>query len=60
LIALLGVGVGFFSAESVQPLMAVPALTALALFSYRPGEVYGFLAVDGALFVGALIALVLS
>ena len=60
LIALVGVGVGFFAAESVQPLAAVPGLTALALFSYRPGEAYGFLAVDGALFAGALIALALS
>ncbi len=58
-IALLGVGVGVFATESVQPLTAVPALTALALFSYRPGEAYGFLAVDGALFAGALIALAL-
>ncbi len=59
LIALVGVGVGFFAAESVQPLTAVPGLTALALFNYRPGEAYGFLAVDGALFAGALIALAL-
>lgn len=60
LIALVGVGFGFFAAESVQPLTAVPTLTALALFGYRPGEAYGFLAIDGALFAGALIALGLS
>lgn len=56
-VALLGVGVGLCAVESVQPLTAVPALTALALWGYRPGETYGFLAVDGALFAGGLIAL---
>ncbi|MBW2712413.1 MAG: hypothetical protein JRC77_01540 [Deltaproteobacteria bacterium] len=59
-IALIAVGFGIFAPESVQPLTAVPALTALALLGYRPGETYGFLAVDGALFAGALMALALS
>ena len=38
-------------------MIAVPAATLLTLLAFRDGERYGFVAVDGALLAGALIAI---
>ena len=41
------------------PLLPVPLCTLVVLLAWRPGERYGLVAVDGALVVGAAIALAL-
>jgi hypothetical protein len=59
-IAIAGCSAAAGAPESVAPLAAIPAAEALALCSFRSSERFGHLAVDGALLVGALIAIGLA
>ncbi len=59
-LSLLGIGVSLLAPAPVRPLAAVSLMTGLSLLAYRPGELYGFLVVDGALLFGAILALVIS
>ena len=43
--------------ENLAPLAWIPAAEAVSLFFFRPSERFGHLAVDGALLLGALIAI---
>jgi hypothetical protein len=56
-LASLGVLAALCGPPGLPPLAAVPAATLLAVAAFRPGERYGLLIVDGALVVGALLAL---
>lgn len=44
--------------DSITPLVWIPAAEAVALSFFRPTERFGHLAVDGALLVGAVLAIV--
>ena len=55
--ALLGVVLGALAPAPVRPLAAVPLLTLAVLLPFRPDERYGLLVVDGALLVGAVLAI---
>lgn len=58
--ALLGVTVALVGPAPVQPLAWVPATVLAALLRFRPTERYGLAIVDGALLVGALVALAVA
>lgn len=45
--------------EAIKPLAAIPACELLALATFRPGERYGMIAIDGALLAGALASITL-
>jgi hypothetical protein len=45
---------------TLRPLVALPAAMGAAVWGFRPSERYGALAVDGALLLGALLALSLA
>jgi len=53
-LAILG---GLAAPGSVRPLLLLPLATLLALLRFRSDELYGLVVVDGALLVGALLAL---
>jgi hypothetical protein len=55
--AALGVAVSVFAPFPADRLVAIPALTLLALLVYRPTERFVPVAMDGALLAGALITL---
>jgi 4-hydroxybenzoate polyprenyltransferase len=46
--------------DSVRSLAPIPLATLVALAAFRPSELYGLIAVDGALLAGALIALAVN
>ncbi|MBW2542646.1 MAG: hypothetical protein JRF15_11195 [Deltaproteobacteria bacterium] len=56
--AVLGVGVALSSPPELRALAWIPLAETLALLRFRQSEHYGELAVDGALLVGALTALI--
>jgi 4-hydroxybenzoate polyprenyltransferase len=55
--ALVGVAVALLAPMELRPLIWIPAAEALALVFYRPTELYGQFAVDGALLAGATASL---
>jgi hypothetical protein len=56
--AALGAAVGALAPAPVRPLAVVPLATLLVLIPFRRDEAYGLLVVDGALLLGAALALV--
>jgi len=56
----LGIGVCLLAPAPVRPLLAVSLLTGASLFAFRPGELYGFLVIDGALLAGGVAAWALA
>ena len=50
---------GLLAPEAVRPLALVPAILLLALVFFRADERYGLVVVDGALGIGAVVALAL-
>jgi hypothetical protein len=56
LFAALGLLLGAAAPPAVRPLVAVSLATLAALVAFRAGERYGLIVVDGALLVGALLA----
>jgi hypothetical protein len=56
LAAIGGVAAALAAPDPIAPLAWIPAAEAVALSFFRPTERYGHLAVDGALFIGALLA----
>lgn len=52
-----GLILAVFAPEALRPLVWIPIAEAAALTFYRPTELYGQLAVDGALLFGALASL---
>jgi hypothetical protein len=52
-------GLALVAPEAVRPLVLVPLATLAALAPFHPGELYGLVAVDGALLFGALAAFAL-
>jgi 4-hydroxybenzoate polyprenyltransferase len=58
-LALAASGLALAAPAGVRSLAPVPLATLAALAGFRPTELYGFIAVDGALLAGALIALAL-
>jgi len=54
---LAGLAAAWLGPAAVRPLAALPLAMSGALLGFRPTERYGALAVDGALLVGALLAL---
>ncbi|MCH2170317.1 hypothetical protein MK489_06015 [Myxococcota bacterium] len=56
-VAACGFAVALFAPDLVRPLGAVPLATLLSLFRTELSEWYGLVVVDGALVVGALVAL---
>lgn len=60
LCAAAGSAVAIAAPAAVRPLVAVPLATLLVLIPFRRSERYGLLAVDGALLVGAGVAIAAS
>jgi hypothetical protein len=58
--AMIGSALALVAPAAVRPLVAVPLATLLVLISFRRGERYGLVAVDGALLVGAMVAIIAS
>ncbi len=56
--AIAAAALGLLAPDGVAPLAWIPAAEAASLAFFRPSERYGHLAVDGALLLGALIAVV--
>lgn len=56
-LAVLALGVGALGPTSLRPLVCIPLATAVALAFFRADERYGLVVVDGALLLGALLAL---
>ncbi len=56
-VATLGIALAAVAPAAARPLGAVGATTLLALIPFRAGERYGLLAVDGALVLGAALAI---
>ena len=56
----LGVVLGVSAPSPANTLVAIPLVTLLALFAYRPDERFSPLFVDGSLLVGSLIAAALA
>ena len=52
-----GLALALLAPTELRPLLWIPAAEALALFFYRPTELYGQFAVDGALLAGATASL---
>ena len=58
-LAAAGLLVAALGPEPVRPLLALPLLTLLSLVAFRNDERYGLVVVDGALLVGALLAVLI-
>ena len=56
-LALAACGLALAAPAGVRSLAPVPLATLAVLTAFRPTELYGFIAVDGALLIGALFAL---
>jgi 4-hydroxybenzoate polyprenyltransferase len=56
-ITVAGCALALLGPASVRPLVALPAVMGAAVLGFRPTERYGGLVVDGALLIGALLAL---
>jgi 4-hydroxybenzoate polyprenyltransferase len=59
-LALAATALAIAAPDGARALAPIPLATLAALAAFRPTELYGFIAVDGALFMGALLALVMS
>ena len=59
-LALAAAAIALAAPDGARALAPIPLATLAALAAFRPTELYGFIAVDGALLVGALLALALS
>jgi hypothetical protein len=59
-LALAAAALAFLAPGGARSLAPIPLATLAALASFRPTELYGFIAVDGALLAGALLSLALS
>lgn len=55
--ALLSTGIALAAPPALRPLLLLPLLTLASLVRFHKGELYGLVVVDGALLLGALLAL---
>ena len=58
-LALAAAALALAAPEGVRSLAPIPIATLAALAAFRPSELYGLIAVDGALLAGALLSLAL-
>lgn len=58
-IAALGIALGFAAPAPLRPLLGIPLVTLAALIPLREDERYGLVVVDGALILGAVLAIAL-
>jgi hypothetical protein len=55
--AVISAGIALVAPSTLRPLLLLPLLTLAAFARFRKGEIYGLVVVDGALLLGALLAL---